>query len=59
MDKKPSGVGGLSKLNDYDIQTKLGQGSFGIVYKIKRKSRYLLKCLWWFRRSEDLRAEAD
>ena len=28
-----------SKLNDYEISTKLGQGSFGIVYKVKRKGK--------------------
>jgi serine/threonine protein kinase len=27
-----------SKLQDFEILTKLGQGSFGIVYKVKRKS---------------------
>ena len=40
MDKKspvPAGANGASKLTDYEIQAKLGQGSFGIVYKIKRK----------------------
>jgi serine/threonine protein kinase len=38
MDKRP---GGNSKLTDYEIMTKLGQGSFGIVYKVKRKSNHL------------------
>ena len=37
MDKK---AGGNSKLQDYEILTKLGQGSFGIVYKVKRKSKF-------------------
>jgi len=27
-----------SKLKDFEILAKLGQGSFGIVYKVKRKS---------------------
>ena len=30
-----------SKLQDYEILSKLGQGSFGIVYKVKRKSKIL------------------
>jgi serine/threonine protein kinase len=28
-----------SKTSDFEIQTKLGQGSFGIVYKVKRKCK--------------------
>ena len=35
-----------SSLKDFEIQTKLGQGSFGIVYKVKRKidnSHYVMK----------------
>jgi serine/threonine protein kinase len=39
MDKRP---GGNSKLTDYEILTKLGQGSFGIVYRVKRKSNHSL-----------------
>lgn len=45
MDKK--GVGGSNpaaqnsgKLSDYEIMTKLGQGSFGVVYKVKRKRKF-------------------
>ena len=34
QDKKPT-----SKLLDYEILNKLGQGSFGIVYKVKRKGK--------------------
>jgi len=37
MDKKSSNQ---SKLQDYEILNKLGQGSFGVVYKVKRKSKY-------------------
>lgn len=35
-----------SKLEDFEIIGKLGQGSFGVVYKVKRKSNkeiYVLK----------------
>lgn len=38
MDK--NNKGGNSKLSDYEIMSKLGQGSFGIVYKVKRKGNY-------------------
>ena len=41
MDKRPSGGVANGKLNDYEILTKLGQGSFGVVYKVKRKSEFL------------------
>lgn len=46
MDKKgvggssSSGVSNSSKISDYEIQGKLGQGSFGIVYKVKRKRKF-------------------
>lgn len=39
MDKKASGNN--SKLQDYEILSKLGQGSFGVVYKVKRKSKLI------------------
>jgi len=39
MDIKPGAVGGASKLQEYELGQKLGQGSFGIVYKVKRKSK--------------------
>ena len=62
MDKKspvPAGANGASKLTDYEIQGKLGQGSFGIVYKIKRKCNHTFLLLKLYSRPEDLRAEAD
>jgi len=27
-----------SKLNEFEILNKLGEGSFGLVYKVKRKA---------------------
>ena len=28
-----------SKLADFEMQSKLGQGSFGVVYRVKRKGK--------------------
>lgn len=43
MDKKPGGSNSSGgKLIDYEILTKLGQGSFGVVYKVKRKSMFYI-----------------
>ena len=48
---------GHSKITDKYIKSDLlGQGSFGIVYKIKRKCNCNLTCLTPFSRLEDIRA---
>lgn len=39
----PTGAQGASRLTDYEILSKLGSGSFGIVYKIKRKCKRCIK----------------
>ena len=39
MDNKGSGK---SKMQDFELLNKLGQGSFGIVYKIKKKG--IIQC---------------
>jgi len=41
MKKKPEDDKKSSKLSEFDIQTKLGSGSFGIVYKVKHKRIFL------------------
>ncbi len=43
MDKNKVNAGNCSKLSDYEIMSKLGQGSFGIVYKVKRKGNESLR----------------
>ena len=32
-----------SKLSDFEMQNKLGQGSFGVVYRVKRKCKFRIK----------------
>lgn len=56
MDKKASE---RSKISDFEIMNKLGQGSFGVVYKVKRKCNYLLFLIKLHRGSKDLRVKAD
>jgi serine/threonine protein kinase len=49
-----------SKLEDFEITGKLGQGSFGVVYKVKRKSNkeiYVLKQIDLSRMGRSQRAE--
>jgi len=35
----------MSKMSDYETLGKLGQGSFGVVYKVRRKATGVLYVL--------------
>lgn len=50
-----------NRLKEFDILTKLGQGSFGVVYKVRRKEDsniYVLKQIDISRMSKGQRMEA-
>jgi NIMA (never in mitosis gene a)-related kinase 1/4/5 len=56
-----AGKNGQEKFREFDIQTKLGQGSFGVVYKVRRKTDnqiYVLKQIDTSRMSKAQRNES-
>ena len=49
------------RMNEFEIQTKLGQGSFGVVYRVRRKKDkqiYVLKQIDFSRMGRQARQDA-